>query len=86
MIFKFLIVSILIIYLLARFWGFIYRVIAAFQGKDPTGKFQQTQNKPTQKYETRSEGDLKIFIPKKGKKGNRSKEGEYVDYKDIKED
>lgn len=85
MIFKFLIVSILIIYLLARFWGFIYRVIAAFQGKEPTGRFQQKQ-KPANNYETRKQGDLRIYIPKKGKSGKRSKEGEYINFKDINEE
>ncbi len=85
MIFKFLIVSILIIYLLARFWGFIYRVIAAFQGKDTTGRFQKKQDS-NKGYETREQDNMRIFIPKKNNSGKRSKEGEYVDYKDIKDD
>jgi hypothetical protein len=83
MIFKFLIFSILIIYLLARFWGFIYRIVAAFQGKDPTGQFQKKSDK---QYETKQQDDLRILIPRKDKKGNQSKSGEYVDYKEIKGD
>lgn len=83
MIFKFLIVSILIIYLLARFWGFIYRVIAAFQGKDTTGQFQK--NTET-KYETKHQQDIRILIPKKNRKGGKIKGGEYVNYKEVKKD
>lgn len=83
MIFKFLIISVLVIYLFARFWGFIYRVIAAFQGKDTTGQFQ---NKSNAKYDTKHQQDLRILIPKKDKKGNKIKGGEYINYKEIKEE
>ncbi|MBT33457.1 MAG: hypothetical protein CMO01_27660 [Thalassobius sp.] len=85
MFFKFLIVSILVIYLLARFWGFIYRVIAAFQGKEiPTQQFERRQNNNVA-YETKKENNLQILIPKKDKNSKKDKSGEYIDFEEVKE-
>ncbi|UZR95473.1 DUF4834 family protein [Chondrinema litorale] len=85
MFFKFLIVSILVIYVLARFWGFIYRVIAAFQGKEPPSKqFEKKQNTNVA-YETKKENNLQILIPKKDKSSNKDKPGEYIDFEEVKE-
>ncbi|MBX2842415.1 MAG: DUF4834 family protein [Flammeovirgaceae bacterium] len=82
MFFKFLIISILIIYIVARFWGFIYRVAGWFSGKD---EHQQEFNRQRrkQKFHTKQENGMEIHIPNK-KRGTFDK-GDYVDFEEVKE-
>lgn len=80
---KFLIISLLSIYIFARFAGFFFRMIYWLSGKEYPPTFQPKKEKQTD-YQTRKWKGMDMFIPKKKSKKD-FEEGEFVDFEEVKD-
>ena len=80
---KLIIILLLVIYLVARFAGFFFRVAYWLMGKPNPHTFQKDQ-KPTA-YESFTQNGLKIFIPKSKKGKGKTDKEEFVDYEEVKD-
>lgn len=78
---KFLIISILVIFVFARISGFIFKLFYWLSGApQPDQRFNKKQD---EEYQTKSWHGMNIRIPKKKNK-NRFDDGDYVDYEEVK--
>ncbi|GAB4331958.1 MAG: hypothetical protein OHK0038_07220 [Flammeovirgaceae bacterium] len=77
---KFIIISLIIIYIFARFAGFFFRIIFWLLGKSIQKKYTTTNQNPT--YKIHQFDDLKVIIPDKRQK-NTDEEG-FTQYEEVK--
>ncbi len=82
---KFIIISLLLIYLVARFAGFFFRVVYWLFGKPQARKFERNQQQPPQQYQTWQQNGMKIFMPKHKRKQHPAREEDYVNYEEVKD-
>ncbi|MDW7695268.1 hypothetical protein R9C00_28235 [Flammeovirgaceae bacterium SG7u.111] len=79
---KFLLILILVIYLVSRFAGYIFRVIYWLTGQTPPHQRKaQSASSATQ-----TKNGIQVIIPQKEQKRGEFKGGDYVDFEEVKED
>jgi hypothetical protein len=77
---KFIIISLIIIYVFARFAGFFFRIIFWMMGKSIQKKYETNAQKSN--YKIHHIDNMKIIIPDKRQK-NADEEG-FVSYEEVK--
>ena len=83
--FKFLIITFVLIYVIARFAGYFFRLVFWLMGKRME-KEMKNQHKNEYKNphdSTSKEGDINIIHGNSSKKGKKFTAGDYVDFEEI---
>ncbi len=85
--FKFILVTLLILFVLSRIVGFLFRTLFRTYGMRVMQEQQRRQQQPPQQKPRRNEGVIDIdFVPADQPKRpqNKPKSGDYVDYEEVK--
>ena len=76
---------VLVVYLIARFAGYFFRVAYWLMGKEQPRGFGRTKRE-TSRYKKRQDENLDMYVPSDRKERKEFKGGEYVDFEEVKEE
>jgi hypothetical protein len=83
LLFKIVIISIVLLYIVTKVGGFIFRNVYWLLGNEAVRRQQQDQAKANPRRPFRTHGNVRVD-PVQGPNGQRRRDGEYVDYEEVK--